>query len=158
MADISISRLPREEAARIMPVMTSAFDPAFGEAWRLDQCIGSLLLPGSALYVAQVDGKDAGFALVQTLFENSELLLLAVDPLYRGNGIGTKLVKLWQEIHVSEGGQQLFLEVRENNPALKFYQDLGFDIVGRRAGYYKTPDGNNLAALTMNKIITDFNG
>lgn len=156
MPDVTISVLAREDAARIMPIMTSAFDPAFGEAWRLDQCVGSLLLPGSALYLAQVDGADVGFALTQSLFENSELLLLAVDPLYRGNGIGAKLVALWEEIHIAAGGQQLFLEVRENNPALIFYQNFGFDVVGRRPDYYKLADGNNLAALTMNKKIIDF--
>ena len=155
MPHVVISRIPREDAPRIMPIMTNAFDPAYGEAWRLDQCMASLLLPGSALYVAQVDGVDAGFALIQTVFENSELLLLAVHPNYRASGIATKLVALWEEIHASEGGQQLFLEVRENNPALIFYQNLGFHIAGRRPSYYKTPDGNNLAALTMNKIIID---
>lgn len=150
---IEIRQLHPSDAALIMPIMSSAFDPAFGEAWRLDQCAATLLLPGSALYSAYQDDVIVGFSLIQSLFENSELMLLAVHPEYRGQSIGKILVQHWESFHLEAGGKQLFLEVRENNPALHFYKSLDFEVVGRRPNYYKTMDGNPLAALTMNKKI-----
>lgn len=152
-ATIDIVRCDTPDA--IMGIMQSAFDPAYGEAWTYEQCRSTLLLPGCALMVAEEDGTAIGFALTSTVFENSELLLLAVAPIARNRNIGKMLVEQWRDHARSNGVSKLFLEVRENNPARKFYTLLGFEPVGVRPDYYKCPDGTQLCAVTMAKEIGD---
>jgi ribosomal-protein-alanine N-acetyltransferase len=63
-----------------------------------------------------------------------EVLNLAVDPAFRRQGIGTRLL-------LSIASRHVFLEVRESNEgALRLYRKLGFQEVGRREKYYDDPE------------------
>jgi hypothetical protein len=80
-----------DDLDRIMAVMQAAFDPAFGEAWNRRQVGDALALPGTHYILAGTDGGEpaegvaaAGFALSRGALDEEELLLLAVDPAYRG--------------------------------------------------------------------------
>jgi hypothetical protein len=42
MTDISISSGDANDIAAIMPIMNSAFDPKYGEAWTAAQCLSLL--------------------------------------------------------------------------------------------------------------------
>lgn len=148
-----IRPLALDQVSIIMPIMESAFPPEFSEAWTLMQCRSTLSLPGSVVVGAFQNNLLVGFALYLTVMDNSELLLLAVDPEYRNQGIGKSLLDYWQEEMRANACSQVFLEVRENNSALSFYQREGFEIIGKRPDYYKLSDGNRLSALTMRKII-----
>lgn len=151
MDGIQLVSLHRDEVRAIMPVMESAFSPQFGEAWTLEQCQSTMLIPGAHV-VAAFEGDTAiGFAFWLTVVDNSELLLLAVLPELRGQGVGKILLEEWIDRSKEARVQNLFLEVRETNNALDFYRLFGFDVIGKRPNYYKLPDGNNLAALTMKK-------
>jgi len=137
----------------VMEVMETAFDPQFGEAWNRGQCLGILGLPGVWLVVARVDGVVAGFALARVVFDDAELLLIAVRPLWRGKGIGRALL---DEIVLSagrRGAARLHLEVREGNPALALYEQGGFAPVGRRRAYYTGNMGQTYDALTLSRTI-----
>jgi [ribosomal protein S18]-alanine N-acetyltransferase len=48
-----------------------------------------------------------------------------------------------------ENREQLFLEVRDGNPAYNFYSAIGFRPIGRRKQYYKGTDGLFSDAITM---------
>lgn len=145
--------LHRDEIRAIMPVMESAFAPEFGEAWTLEQCQSTMLIPGAQVVAAFEGDEVLGFAFWLTVVENSELLLLAVRPELRGRGIGKILVEEWVSRSAQAEVKNLFLEVRETNNALDFYRLFDFDVIGKRSNYYKLPDGNNLAALTMKKSL-----
>jgi len=137
------------DIAAIMPVMQSAFDPRYGEAWTAAQCLSLLAMPGSCLYLALVDQAVAGFALTRWVADEEELLLIAVAPQLRRQGIASRLVD-----HVIKSArtalrQIVFIEVRENNPAIAFYTEIGFEQVGRRTAYYTGAEGQRFDALTM---------
>ena len=71
----------------VMDVMTSAFDPGFGEGWTRSQCAGILPLSGVLLMLARDEqGKVQGFSLLRTVADEAELLLLAVAPKARRRG------------------------------------------------------------------------
>lgn len=97
------------------------------------------------LIVAVCDGKVTGFAVSRRLAEGeSELLNLAVDPLFRRRGIGRRLVTQL----TSANHETIWLEVRESNAlAHNFYKTLGFCDAGRRPDYY--PDSCE-GAIVMN--------
>jgi [ribosomal protein S18]-alanine N-acetyltransferase len=146
--DISIKTGDVADLEAIMPVMRAAFDPAFGEAWNAAQCAGIMSLPGSTLLIARSAGLIAGFALTRSVAEEAELLLLAVKPLARRNGIGKAL--LFESIAIVQGLgiKQMFLEVRSGNSAAMLYLECGFIEVGRRPHYYRGIDGAQFDAVT----------
>ena len=74
----------------------------------------------------------AGFRVARALGEGEcELLNLAVDPAFRRQGIGRRLV----ETLLAQHPRTIWLEVRESNAvARKFYGIIGFREVGRRPG------------------------
>ena len=132
-----------------MPVMDAAFDPAFGEAWTSGQCLGMLAITGSELLVARHNGNIVGFALFRTVFEESELLLIATHPDVQRMGVGSSLAKAVIDQASNRGAKMVFLEVRQGNPALSLYLRVGFLQVGQRENYYRGKSGDYFDALTL---------
>lgn len=123
-------------------LMGDAFDPAYGEAWTRNQCLGVLALPGVSLLLAEMDDEPAGFALTRRIADESELLLLAVAPAHRGRGVGGALLRAAIAEARGAGCGALHLEVRSGNPAARLYADHGFAKVGERRGYYRGVGGD----------------
>jgi len=138
----------------IMPVMDAAFDPAFGEAWTSGQCLGMLSITGSRLLVAHLNKTIVGFAFYRTVFEESELLLIATHPDTQRLGVGYSLTKAVIDQSSDEGAKMVFLEVRQGNPALALYLRVGFLQVGQRENYYRGKSGDYFNALTLRYEIT----
>lgn len=139
----------RAMIADAMPVMASAFDPAFGEAWTASQMAGVLAMPGTWLTLARVDAATLGFALVRSVLDECELLLLAVDPAWRGRGVGSSLLAHSLTMARSRGMLSMNLEVRASNKAIALYEKSGFEYVHRRPGYYRGNDGQLHDALSF---------
>ncbi len=137
------------DVAAIMPVMDSAFDPLFGEAWTAAQCLATLAMPGAQLLVAQDTQRTTGFALSRTIADEEELLLIGVLPESRRHGVGRALVEWLLAIAKDCNRNTVFLEVREGNSAEYFYQGMGFQPIGRRKAYYHSKDGKKYDAITM---------
>lgn len=138
----------RAEAAA-MAVMTSAFDPRYGEAWTASQLAGFMSLPGVSLLLAQLDQATLGFALTRHVADEAELLLIAVDPKWRDRGVGAKLLKNCIIRARKSNVTLLHIEVRENNRAINFYKRAGFEHIHRRPSYYKGVDGTCYDALSL---------
>jgi [ribosomal protein S18]-alanine N-acetyltransferase len=144
-----------DDIDRIMTVMSSAFDPQFGEAWNRRQIIDALTLGTCDYLLLDADGElpgegapAAGFCLSRRGFDEEELLLLAVDPALRRRGLAWRLLDGFLEAARARGAQRLLLEMRENNPAGALYRRYGFHGIGRRPSYYRTPSGSQLDAVT----------
>jgi [ribosomal protein S18]-alanine N-acetyltransferase len=137
----------------VMLVMTSAFDPAYGEAWTRSQCAGILPMSGVALTLARdAQGAPLGFALFRTLAAEAELLLLAVAPEHRRRGVGRLLLDAFVDRARAGGANRVHLEVRDGNPAIAMYRSAGFDDVGRRRGYYRGNNGQFDAITLARKV------
>jgi ribosomal-protein-alanine N-acetyltransferase len=139
-----------------MSVMVRAFDPVYGEAWTRGQCLGLMSLPDVWLSLAEEGegGRLVGFALCRLTFDEAELLLLAVDPDRRRSGVGTALIARTCDQATARGARRLLLEVRDDNPAMALYRGAAFDPIGRRAGYYKGPDGSRRDAITLARTLS----
>ena len=153
MSGVTVSEGGILDLDAIMEVMDASFDPAFGEAWTAPQCAGLMPMPGVSLSIAR-DGEEViGFALGRVVIREAELLLLAVKPDRRCRGTGQLLVNRFTLLATTRGAEQLHLEVREGNHAVKLYLNLGFAEVGRRKNYYRGRDGQVYDALTLARKI-----
>ena len=133
----------------VMVVMKAAFGTLYGEAWTRSQCAGILPMDGVRLMLADGDGEPLGFALYRTIVSDAELLLLAVSPAAQRKGIGSKLLGQFIEEAKKKGASRIHLEVRDGNPAVHIYEAAGFELAGRRRGYYSGADGKKHDALTF---------
>ncbi|WP_301332514.1 GNAT family N-acetyltransferase [Parerythrobacter lacustris] len=145
-----------EDIDRIMEVMDDAFEPRWGEAWTRGQVSSLLTLPSTHYRLVDSAGArpvdhapTAGFTLVRAVPGEEELLLIGVKPQDRASGLGRKLLDFLVRDARSRGAERVFLEMRENNPAVNLYVNAGFRQIGRRSGYYKTTDGVRLDAITF---------
>ena len=141
------------DIASIEALMKAAFDPRFGEAWTRGQALGVMAMPGVRLTLALVDDAPAGFAMVRSVLNEAELLLIAVDPDHRRHGIGTALLRAIEADCAIDGVTDLHLEVRAGNDALKLYAAFGFAKVGERRAYYRGPDGKAYDAHTYRRAL-----
>src|SRR3546814_4644034 len=93
--------------------------------WSSDVCSSDL--PGTWLTIARIDAAPVGFALVRSVLDECELLLLAVSPLWRGRGIGEAL--LFDSLRTARrrGITSMNLEVRASYTAIRLYEKAGFD-------------------------------
>jgi ribosomal-protein-alanine N-acetyltransferase len=142
-----------DDLDEVMRIMTTAFQPCFGEAWTRSQCAGILPMYGVSLTMAEQGGRPVGFALVRAVADEAELLLLAVDPAEQRRGIGQALLDNFIASALASGGHRLHLEVRDGNPALELYHASGFAPAGRRRNYYHGPGGESYDAVTL--ILVD---
>ena len=135
----------------VMKVMDAAFGDTFGEAWTRSQCAGILPMAGVSLVLAREaeNGAAIGFSLSRTVADESELLLLAVVPDRRREGIGRRLLDDFMNRARAGGVARVHLEVRDGNPAVDMYRSAGFAPAGRRRNYYHGSDGKRFDALTL---------
>jgi ribosomal-protein-alanine N-acetyltransferase len=108
--------------------------------------------PASRLWVAEMEHDQGhhqvvGMIVIWRLVDEVHIATIAVEQAYRRQGIAYRLVFHALRNCVDEGYTFATLEVRESNlPAQALYHRFGFDVVGRRQGYYKD---NNEDALLM---------
>ena len=82
--------------------------------------------------VAEDDGL-VGFGGVMVVGDEGHVMNVLVDPDYRGQGIGRRLVLALIDAAVAEGARHMTLEVRTGNEAARsLYASLGFAPVGTR--------------------------
>lgn len=91
--------------------------------------------------VALDEGRLAGFAGAMVIGDEAHMMDVAVAPGDRGRGIGRALLWTLAADVVAMGAARMTLEVSAaNETALRFYRSAGFDVAGRRPGYYPSGD------------------
>lgn len=96
-----------------------------------------------AYYLLAIDeelNRVVGYVGCWILAYEGSITNVAIDPEYRRQGIGRKMLLKLIEIVKEKGVTALTLEVRvSNEPAIKLYEGLGFSSVGQRPKYYTNP-------------------
>ncbi len=141
------------DIATIMPIMSDAFDPAFGEAWTAAQCLSALAMPDCRLLIAKADNAVLGFSISRWVLDTEELLMIGVIKDRQRQKIGSLLLIETIKNATIGNRSQLFLECRDGNNAIDFYSNIGFEPIGRRKNYYNSDDGLRPDAITMSYIL-----
>ncbi|MEM8677264.1 MAG: ribosomal protein S18-alanine N-acetyltransferase [Cyanobacteria bacterium P01_G01_bin.67] len=90
-----------------------------------------------------------GMACLWSIVEEAHITLLGIHPEYRRQGLGQLLLFSLLENAIARQLAWATLEVNVNNlAALSLYQKLGFQIAGRRKGYYQ-PTGDDALVLWL---------
>jgi ribosomal-protein-alanine N-acetyltransferase len=95
--------------------------------------------------------KLAGFVASRMIADELHINNIAVRPGQRRLGIGGALLKAVLAGGANVGARVCILEVRDSNHAAQaLYEQHGFRIAGRRAGYYSSPPED---ALVMSRAL-----
>ena len=102
-----------------------------------------------------LDRQLVGFVFYQILFEQAEILQVAIDPSYQQRGLAVKLLlKSFTHLQLHNKVESVLLEVRASNlAAIKLYEHLDFSLDGRRKRYYPSVDGSREDALLYTKTL-----
>ena len=123
----------------------------FLDGWSEAQWLSTLNRPDFHGWKIEDSGKTIGFIAITALFEEAELLKIAVLPDFRKRGYGKRLLSHAFEQLNSLGVERMFLEVRVTNvAATSLYLRSGFTQTRLRQKYYA--DGED--AVEMVKTLT----
>ncbi|HUI88692.1 MAG TPA: ribosomal protein S18-alanine N-acetyltransferase [Anaerolineales bacterium] len=105
--------------------------------------------PAARCFVAEADDRHViGMVVSWIILDELHIATLAVDPEYRRQGIGERILTKALQDGQAAGTQYALLEVRAGNVAAQnLYRKFGFKPVGRRPKYYKD---NGEDAILMN--------
>lgn len=147
MSDVVIRKMKSADLTHVMRIELATFTMPWSEA----TFRGLLRRTDSDVFVAELDGTVAGYAVFWSVTDQGELGNVAVTGEYRGRGIGGKLVETVLERAAVRGVLEIFLEVRRSNAgAQNLYRTFGFYEVGKRKNYYLEPVED---ALVMKKVL-----
>lgn len=110
-----------------------------GEEWSLAQFREELAqVPASRLYwVALAEQKVVGYFGIMLVDDFADIATLAVAVPYRGQGLGSRMVRTMLATAAERGARRVLLEVRvTNESAIRLYEQFGFKRIAERPNYY----------------------
>jgi ribosomal-protein-alanine N-acetyltransferase len=91
------------------------------------------------------------------MFDECEILNVAIDLPYRGLGFAEKLIRTVVTAVMKLGLKRVILDVRKSNlPAIHLYQKVGFNIVHVRKSFYSNGEDAYQMVLNFNESGTEF--
>lgn len=112
---------------------------SFSRPWTRQHFLDELASPHAHLLAARTgDGSVVGYLCLRMLFDEAEILDVAVAPAHRRSGAGRLLVAVAFATCRARSLCTLGLEVRvSNQPAITLYRQFGFVDAGIRRRYYE---------------------
>lgn len=140
--EINIRVAEEIEASSILDLDKNNFSNFFDEKFYIEKILEENLL------VAVIDKKIVGFILFNSVFDEAEIYKIVVSKDFRKNGISKELMKNFIERVKKKDILKIFLEVRESNiPAIKLYENFGFENIRIISDYYSNPKENGIVML-----------
>jgi ribosomal-protein-alanine N-acetyltransferase len=113
---------------------------SFTTPWSKDAFLNELHKLYSFTKAAVLGDSIIGYICINYIMDEGHILNLAVHPDFRRRGIATKLFEDVLNELKEINCRYLYLEVRVSNlEARKFYEHLGFRVMGIRKDYYTYP-------------------
>lgn len=120
----------------------------FTDPWSKKDFEGAFSSSVTEGLVAMQDGELVGYGLIAIVFEDADVVNIAVSPLHRKKGLGKQLLEGLLTTAKARGVKRVFLEVRVSNaPAILLYKGFGFQTVNVRKKYY--PDGEDAYLMAL---------
>ncbi|MDR1272358.1 MAG: tRNA (adenosine(37)-N6)-threonylcarbamoyltransferase complex dimerization subunit type 1 TsaB [Clostridiales Family XIII bacterium] len=123
---------------------------SFDDPWSILLLRADISNDDSIYTVAEVEGVVVAFAGLSLIHGEGHVMNVAVQPAFRGKGIGRALFDALLTEAGNRGAGDVTLEVREGNEqAIRFYESFGFTKEGLRKNYYAVRGGGREAAVIM---------
>lgn len=124
----------------------------FSDPWSPDSFAPEFDDPYTWFHVAESDGVMVGYVVARIVAQQGEIANIAVDPAFQSTGLGGKLLDAAIAAAEAAECEAVWLEVRvSNDPARRLYASRGFEMIGRRRGYYRSPVED---ALVLRRVRT----
>lgn len=115
----------------------------FSVPWSLESFRESMELEHTIYLVAEEDGNIMGYCGMYRVFNEGEIVNVAVAEAYRRRQVASNLLKQLFTESTTLSVDNFFLEVRESNEAaIQLYKKLGFIEAGIRKNFYEQPREN----------------
>lgn len=134
---ISCKKLSIDDLSTIMAIGRQAMEIA----WSASMMKDSLRAAHCQAWGIFEEDRLVGYGVLSVVFDEAELLSMAIDPIYQRRGYGKKLLEHLMFQALRSGAESLYLELRVTNlPAISLYDKMGFERIGIRKNYYPTTD------------------
>lgn len=135
---ITVEDASRKDLDQLYEIETECFRR---EAFTKKQIAQLLMDYNSISLLARYDGKAVGFIIGRISVEGEALaghiLTLDVLPGQRRRGIGRRLLQELESIFLQKNIGESYLEAREDNvAALRLYERMGYEKIGKLKDYY----------------------
>lgn len=151
ISESAVENATLRDAPRLAQLHAASFHRGWGE----DEFEAMLTERNTLVHRLRLGRKLVGFAVSRMAADEAEILSIAIAPTHRGRGLSRSLLLTHLRHLAGRGIKTVFLEVEENNlPARRLYESSGFTQTGRRARYYRQPDGAQLDALMMRRDLS----
>lgn len=98
--------------------------------------------------VARQNGSAIGYAIILEVLDEATLMDIAVSRIWRGAGVGQRLIDALFDIATKKNTKEIWLEVRESNAsAISLYKKNGFELIETRKNYYSSEQGKEHASI-----------
>jgi len=146
-AAVTIRPMTRLDLDEVLAIEHASFPSPWKREHFLQEIHSHLSFP----FVAVCEGSVIGYVCLMSLFEEAQIMDIAVAPEHRAKGVGRMLLEQAIAVAREKGAERLVLEVRQSNvPAIRLYEYFGFVEYFVRKGYYEGKED----ALLMEKALT----
>ncbi len=138
ISDLTLRLASEREALPIAQMSRDQIERGLGWSWTAQRVLRSIHAADTNVVVALAGGKLSGFGIMKYHDDEAHLLLLAVQPGARRQGVGSALMAWLEQSAVTAGLGQVWLEARHGNAAARaFYRELGYREILVMPGYYQ---------------------
>ena len=131
------------DVATIMPLERTLYS----FPWTLGNFTDSLNA-GYSCWVCEFGSILVGYAVLMLGAGEAHVLNIAIAQDWQRQGLGRRLLQHLIKVAREYRAEMMFLEVRPSNlNALRLYEDIGFNEIATRRGYYPAHDGHEDAIL-----------
>ena len=143
---VSVRALTAQDAATVADIERACFP----DAWNEESVISTISRRDFCGVCAEINGEMVAYLLGSVLFEDGEVLRVAVPTMHRRKGFGALALDAFLSTAKAQGATRVFLEVRAGNAAaIGLYTSRGFEKTRIREKYYDGVED----AVEMLKIL-----
>lgn len=133
-----------EDLEKIVKLHNKLFDLKYS----FDNYAYEIELDISTFMVLKKDNEIIGYFVVHNIFEQLEIIIIAIDIDYQNQGLGSFLIDVIEYYKIKLNCDEIILEVKNNNEsAIAFYKKHDFEHISTRKDYY----GKNKDAYILRK-------